>query len=186
MNNASVGAYQFQAGANFNGGVCSGLALDAIYSHVDSAVLTSPLSTAALVAKFSASLAATISDNTSIMLLAKYAYGPVKIFGGYEHILFSDPSNHCLHSPTSEDTPYFLPISTIPPTAPPKEFCKYSGPARIATPTIWTSGSYYHYLQNDYAGELLVLHECYSIERALQRNDGRGFVQRRLEIREEV
>src|SRR6202030_856930 len=35
----------------------------------------------------------TVSDNTSVMLLAKYAIGPVKLYGGYEHMQFANPNN---------------------------------------------------------------------------------------------
>ena len=34
-----------------------------------------------------------MSDNTAFMLVAKYTIGPVKLFGGYEHINFANPNN---------------------------------------------------------------------------------------------
>jgi len=36
---------------------------------------------------------ATLSDNTSIMLVGKYSNGPVKLFAGYEFIRYAPPSN---------------------------------------------------------------------------------------------
>ena len=38
-------------------------------------------------------LTATLSDDTSAMLLAKYSNGPVKLFAGYEYIQYAPPSN---------------------------------------------------------------------------------------------
>lgn len=38
-------------------------------------------------------LTATLSDDTSVMLLAKYSNGPVKLFAGYEYIQYAPPSN---------------------------------------------------------------------------------------------
>ena len=38
-------------------------------------------------------MAATISDNTSGMLLAKYTYQNLRVFGGYEFISFSNPNS---------------------------------------------------------------------------------------------
>jgi predicted porin len=91
LGNASSDAYQFQLGGDFSGGAYAKLSFDAIYSHVDDAVSTAALS-AAQNLKFPGTLAATISDDSSVMLLAKYAYGPIALFGGYEHILFQNPS----------------------------------------------------------------------------------------------
>jgi hypothetical protein len=36
-------------------------------------------------------LTATLSDDTSVMLLAKYSNGPVKLFAGYEYIQYAPP-----------------------------------------------------------------------------------------------
>ena len=66
--------------------------MDAIYTRDNDAVAAAALS-AAQNLKFPGSLAATISDDTSVMLLAKYTTGPVKVYGGYEHIFFAPPSN---------------------------------------------------------------------------------------------
>jgi predicted porin len=77
-----------------------GLSFDALGSKVEDAVSASPLS-AAQVTTFSTSglpvglgpISATVSDNTAFMLVAKYTIGPVKLFGGYEHINFANPNN---------------------------------------------------------------------------------------------
>jgi hypothetical protein len=69
LGNASSDAYQFQLGGDFSGGAYGKLSFDAIYSHVDDAVSTAALS-AAQNLKFPGTLAATISDDSSVMLLA--------------------------------------------------------------------------------------------------------------------
>jgi predicted porin len=38
-------------------------------------------------------LTATLSDDSSVMLLAKYSNGPLKLFAGYEYIRYAPPSN---------------------------------------------------------------------------------------------
>ena len=35
----------------------------------------------------------TLSDNSSVMLVAKYSKGPVKLFAGYQFIRYAPPSN---------------------------------------------------------------------------------------------
>jgi predicted porin len=88
-------AVEGQIGADY-----AGLSVDAIFSHVTDAVSSAPLSTAQITTAASVGLSqgaglvsGTVSDNTSIMLLAKYAIGPVKLYGGYEHMQFANPNN---------------------------------------------------------------------------------------------
>jgi predicted porin len=88
-------AIEGQVGADY-----AGLSVDAIVSHVTDAVSSAPLSTAQITAAANLGInqgaglvSGTVSDNTSIMLLAKYTYGPVKFYGGYEHIQFANPNN---------------------------------------------------------------------------------------------
>jgi len=88
-------AIQGQIGAD-----CAGLSVDAILSRVTDAVSSAPLSIAQIAAAANLGInqgaglvSGTVSDNTSVMLLAKYAIGPVKLYGGYEHIQFANPSN---------------------------------------------------------------------------------------------
>jgi rubredoxin len=38
-------------------------------------------------------LTATLSDDSSVMLVGKYSNGPVKLFAGYEFIRYAPPSN---------------------------------------------------------------------------------------------
>jgi predicted porin len=91
-NNASTDAYQLQAGVDIPVGAYGKFSFDAIYSRVDDAVASLVLS-AAQNALFPGTLAARISDDSSVMLLGKYTYGPVQAYGGYERIAFAAPSN---------------------------------------------------------------------------------------------
>ena len=75
-----------------------GLSLDAIFSHVQDAVSSAPLTSAQVldvnalgINEGSGSVSSIVSDNTSVMLLAKYAIGPVRLFAGYEHMQFANP-----------------------------------------------------------------------------------------------
>jgi predicted porin len=77
-----------------------GFSFDALGSKVNDAVSAAPLSAAQLLTVATTPVpvglgpvAATVSDNTSFMLVAKYTIGPVKLYGGYEHINLANPSN---------------------------------------------------------------------------------------------
>jgi predicted porin len=92
LNNAATGSYQLQLGGdvpNLAGGT---LSLDAIGSFVQNAVSVA-LAGNTLPAVLPQVLTATLSNDTSVMLVAKYFNGPVKLFAGYEFIQFAPPSN---------------------------------------------------------------------------------------------
>jgi predicted porin len=92
QNNAATGSYQFQIGgdiANLAGGT---LSLDAIGSYVQNAVSVA-LAGNTLPAVLPQVLTATLSDDTSVMVVGKYSKGPVKLFAGYEYIQYAPPSN---------------------------------------------------------------------------------------------
>jgi predicted porin len=86
-------AVEGQIGADY-----AGLSVDAILSHVTDAITSAPLPVgtvlpASLINPGNGFVAGTVSDNTSVMLLAKYTYGPVKFYAGYEHMDFANPNN---------------------------------------------------------------------------------------------
>jgi predicted porin len=154
LNNASTGAYQLQVGSDFAGGAYGKLGLDAIYSHVADAVSAAALGSADLAAKFPNSLAATISDNTSVMLLAKYAVGPVRIFGGYEHIFFANPSDpQSTFTNIGGYTVFAANVANTAFSANNKILQVFWTGARYAlSDDLDTGVGYYHYLQNDWGG----------------------------------
>ena len=92
LNNAATGSYQFQVGgdiANLAGGT---LSLDAIGSYVQNAVAVA-IAGNTLPAVLPQVATATLSDDSSVMLVGKYSRGPVKLFAGYEFIRYAPPSN---------------------------------------------------------------------------------------------
>src|SRR5580693_9259042 len=92
---------QGQVGATYHG-----FSFDAIYGHVEDAISAAPLpvgfvpSTALLENQGNGLVAGTVSDNTGLMLLGRYETGPIKLYAGYEKILFANP-----HFPLSAGTP---------------------------------------------------------------------------------
>ena len=94
-NSGTGNAFQGSVGFDY-----MGVSFDALGSKINDAVSAAPLS-AAQVATLQASdlpqglgaVAATVSDNTAFMLVARYTIGPIKLYGGYEHINFANPKN---------------------------------------------------------------------------------------------
>ena len=99
QNNSSIGAYQVQAGGDIAMRGNDVLSVDAIYSYVTNAAAISlgPGSNDAhgspMPPFLPQTLTATISDNEAVMLVAKYAAGPWKLYAGYEHIRYMAPSD---------------------------------------------------------------------------------------------
>ena len=111
-----------------------GLSFDALGSKVDDAISAAPMS-AAQVATLNATpsvpqgigaVAATVSDNTAFMLVAKYTIGPVKLYGGYEHINYANPSNPLAPGAFIEGG-YTLSVLPTTSTTPPTKYSRCSG-----------------------------------------------------------
>jgi predicted porin len=98
--------YQVSAGIDVQA-----LSFDAVYSHVSGAITLSSLSVAQAAILPAGSLAATISDNSAVLLSAKYSYGPFKFFGGYEHINYADPNNPIV-APYVDSNGYAISVAT--------------------------------------------------------------------------
>jgi predicted porin len=99
QNNASKGAYQFQAGADIPTWDKDVLSFDAIYSRVRDSVSLALASTSVnangvpIPPFLPQTLTATISDNSAVMLVARYTHGPLKVYAGYEYIRYTAPSD---------------------------------------------------------------------------------------------
>lgn len=165
QNNASNGAYQFQVGADFPQLANGTLSVDAIYSHVKDAVSIglagNPLGAGGnpLPPFLPQVLTATISDDTSVMLLARYTSGPLKLYGGYEWIQFAPPSDRqtafndisgdfiCLGcaaiNNTNINNTAFLAHDKF-------EQIFWTGAKYAVTDKLDVMGGYYHYLQNSF------------------------------------
>jgi len=92
LNNAATGSYQVQLGGDIPNLAGGTLSLDAIGSYVRNAVSIG-LAGSTLPAVLPQVLTATLSDNSSVMLVGKYSNGPFKLFAGYEFIRYAPPSN---------------------------------------------------------------------------------------------
>lgn len=165
QNNGANGAYQFQAGGDIPNLANGVLSFDAIYSNVTDAVALglagNPLGPSGnpLPPFLPQVLTATISDDTSVMLLAKYTNGPIKLYGGYEGIQSAPPSNPqtaftdiggdaiCLGCATINDTN----INNTAFAAHDRFFQVFWTGAKYAvTDKLDVMGGYYHYNQNNF------------------------------------
>jgi len=151
--NASDGEYQVDLGAdvyNFN--------FDAIYTYVKDQVNLATYNT-----PYGATggipaggptdaLKATLSDNDSVMLLAKYTYGPLKLYGGYEYIRYMNPSD--------DHAGGFDSLGGYPVLASGVNYTAFNnneifqifwtGAKYAVLSNLDITGAYYHYNQNDY------------------------------------
>jgi predicted porin len=91
LNNASTGAYQLQVGGDIKNLAGGTLSLDIIGSYVQNAVATG-LAGNTLPAVLPQVLTATLSDDSSVMLVGKYTNGLLKLFAGYEFIRYAPPT----------------------------------------------------------------------------------------------
>jgi predicted porin len=92
LNNGATGSYQLQLGGDITNLAGGTLSLDAIGSYVQNAVSLA-VGGNTLPAVLPQVLTATLSDNSSVMLVGKYSNGPLKLFAGYEFIRYAPPSN---------------------------------------------------------------------------------------------
>jgi len=84
--NGSAGVVQAQVGADFGG-----LSFDAVFSRARDAVSLSNY-TSLPSGDTQNDLQATLSDNSGVTVLAKYAWGPVTLSGGFETMRLANPS----------------------------------------------------------------------------------------------
>jgi predicted porin len=106
--------------------------------------------------------AATLSDNTAYMALAKYVVGPLKLYAGYEYIHFAPPSDvvASLQAPDGTLVGFGgFPGSTINSTAysglPNNGSDKHlqsmwAGARYTVIENLEVAAAYYHYIQNNY------------------------------------
>jgi hypothetical protein len=90
LNNAATGSYQLQLGSDIPHLAGGTLSLDAIGSYVQNAVSVA-LAGNTLPAVLPQVLTATLSNNTSVMLVGNYSNGPLNLFAGYEFIQYAPP-----------------------------------------------------------------------------------------------
>jgi predicted porin len=161
--------YQFNGGNGLGGSngsavelnlgfVFPGGSVDGYYVKKNDAVAAASLS-AAQVAELpthggysvSNSLAGTISDNTMYSIMGLYNFGPAKVFAGYEHINFSNPSTPLEPGATTIGG-YTLAVTNnaaFPHDKTLEVF--WAGLKFKFSPTFELTGAVYGYKQNSYA-----------------------------------
>ena len=170
QNNASNGAYQFQAGGDIPTWGNGVLSVDAIYSHVrDSVSLAlAPGSNNAngvpIPPFLPQTLTATISDNEAVMLVAKYTNGPLKLYAGYEHIRYMAPSHPqtaftsiagnflCLGCDALNNTNINNTAFGVNGLGNKTFQVMWVGAKYAVTENVDVIGAYYHYIQNSFFG----------------------------------
>jgi predicted porin len=133
----------------------AGASIDGYYAHVNDAVSASAISAAdmaVLPPNFAPdkSLAATISDNTAFAVMANYSFGAPKVFAGYEHIKYSNPTDP-LAAGFDDIGGYVL--AFVSNTAFPSDKILqvyWAGAKYAVTPSFDLTAAYYGYSQNAY------------------------------------
>jgi predicted porin len=140
-------AYEFDLGTDYEG-----FSVDAVYSQVYDAISAASLSAAQVLTSPVGSLAATVSDNTSWMLLGKYTTGPLNLYAGFEHIQY-DNAQDPLPNGTSGLGGYVLSVVNNTAFTNNKVLEVYwTGAKYSLTPDFDLIGAYYHEYQNSFKG----------------------------------
>jgi predicted porin len=141
-----------------------GFSMDFTGGKIFDAVSVSPLGAGVgvvpTVAIGSGQVAGTVSDNTVFQVGARYAIGPWKLFAGYEHIDFSNPSNPL--APGAFDSGGFI-LATVNNAAFPSDKIlqtAWFGVRYSITPALDITGAYYHEWQNTFATSAATLAGC--------------------------
>ena len=149
--NGSNGEWQVDVGADFGG-----LSVDAIYSKVRDAVALGTYNGPVPAGVPTNALKATISNDQSVMLLAKYKWNQFTVYGGWEHITYSNPSDTF---PTGFTSLGGFPVvgSGVSTTAygsattnPSKFEVLWTGVKYAITDRLDLTGAYYLYIQHDF------------------------------------
>jgi len=148
--NTGRGAYQLNVGTD-----AGKFSVDAVFSKVYDAIAAASLSAAQVVQVPTLptnSLAGTISDNTAWMLSAKYDLDRVRLFAGYSHMLFQNPST-ALSPGANAQGGYLLSVVNNTAFTNHKVLQVYwTGAKWAATPNLDITAAYYHENQNSFSG----------------------------------
>jgi len=152
--NGSDGAYEAQIGGDFGG-----LSVDAIYTHVKDAVSLDNWSTATATATPTEmnTLKASLSNDSGLILLAKYTIGPTKLFGGYEYVRSQNPSDSYANGFTSLGGYTVAANSVLPGSVTSSDYTInriaqvfWAGARYSILSNLDIAGAYYQISQNDY------------------------------------
>ncbi len=146
--NGSNGAFDAQIGGDFGG-----FSFDAVGSKVKDAVSLSNFGEYPLPSGVGVDdLKATLSNNTAGALLAKYKYNIVTIFGGFQYILFQNPSDAYPNGFTTLGDYTVLPGYVTSTAYANNKILRvfWTGLRLAIRDDLDVNGAYYHYYQNDY------------------------------------
>ena len=160
--NGSNGEWQAGVGGDFFN---NALSVDGIYTHIKDQVNLSTYNGVAgngapagygivgLPAGVPAgALKATLSNNDSVMLLAKYKWNQFTVYGGWEHIRYANPSDKYAGGFTTVGG-YTVPAGAVTSNAytNPLQFdVLWTGVKYAITDRLDVTGAYYLYVQHDY------------------------------------
>ena len=146
--NGSNGTFDAQIGGDFGG-----FSFDAVGSKVKDAVSLSNFGEYPLPSGVGVNdLKARLSNNTAGALLAKYNYNIATIFGGFEYILFQNPSDAYPNGLTTLGDYTVLPgyVTSTAYTNNKNLRVFWTGLRLAIRDDLDVNGAYYHYYQNDY------------------------------------
>ena len=151
--NGANSEYQGQIGADFYG-----FSFDAIYSYAKDAVSLGAYNGVPPAGVPLGAVKATLSDDSSIMLLGKYTWNQFKFYGGFENIEFRNPSDRygataVANGGSITTLGNFDGIVQKFAYTIPKTMQVYWGGVKYAiTPALDVTGAYYHYHQLNFSG----------------------------------
>src|SRR5271165_3435066 len=146
--NGSNGAFDAQVGGDFGG-----FSFAAVGSKVKDAVALSNFGESPLPSGVGMNdLKATLSDNTSGVIMLRYTYGAVKLYGGFEYILFRNPTDAYPEGFTTIGNYNVLPGNVNSTAYDNNKILRvfWTGAKYAVRDDIDVAGAFYHYYQNDY------------------------------------
>ncbi len=146
--NGSNGAFDADVGGDFGG-----FSFDAIGSKVKDAVSLSNFGEYPLPSGVNPTdLKATLSNNTAGAAMAKYSYNIATVYGGFEYILFRNPSDAYPNGFTTLGGYTVLPgdVNSTAYTINKILRAAWTGVRLDLRDDLSLAGAYYHYWQNDY------------------------------------
>jgi predicted porin len=146
--NGSNGAFDAEIGGDFGA-----FSFDAVGSKVRDAVSLSNFGQYPLPSGVSLNnLKATLSDDTAGAIMAKYVYGSATLFGGFEYILFQNPSDAYPNGFTTLGGYTVLPgnVNSTAYTLNKILRAFWTGVRFDVRDDLSLAAAYYHYYQNDY------------------------------------
>jgi predicted porin len=159
--NASNGVIEGQLGADFHVGPGL-LSVDAVGGYTKDAVsealsgfAVNPANGLGIAGGAATGIAATISDNTNVLAVAKYTVDKLRLYAGYEWIQFANPSDPATSfTDIAGNVIGGVPGTSISNTAFNKDKIlqvAWTGARYSLTPSLDVAAAYYHYWQNDYS-----------------------------------